>query len=58
MKCIPLIVSKEMHMKHMVTPYAERLALVMVWDSASHVVYMLATHPSAPNIQSTYKMCV
>lgn len=51
----------ETHMKYSVTPYAERLDLIMVWvvyDSASHNVYMLATHPSAPSIQSMYKMCV
>lgn len=32
--------------------------LWVVYDSASHNVYMLATHPSAPSIQSMYKMCV
>lgn len=60
-KCVPLTVSKEMHMKHSVRPYAERLDLIMVWvvrDSAFHNVYMLATHPSGPNIESTYKTYV
>lgn len=48
-------------MKHSVTPYAERLDLIVIWvvcNSAFHNVCILATHPSAPSLQSTYKTCV